>query len=149
MRLTDIQLQRVPHIDSGETLEAAALALRAAHKPVLPVVENGCPIGTLSEKELKPRDRAIPKASESLCVADVCRRDSLVCSKSTALKTALQLMRQHSHDRLLVTEQDGSLAGMITPMELLDLLIERLPEESTGPEMASVHRVRGEQGMEF
>lgn len=145
MRLTDIQLRRVPHIDSGETLEEAARALRAVHHPVLPVVEKGCPIGTLSENELESSDRSAAIASESLCVADVCRRDSLVCSKSTSLKTALRLMRQHAHDRLLVTEQDGSLAGMITPMELLDLLIERLPEESAGPEMASVHRIRGNQ----
>lgn len=145
MKLTDIELRRAPHLNPGDTLEEAGRIMRTVSCHILPVTDKGYPVGTLSERELWPRDDGLT-ASPAVSVADVCRRDALVCSKSVHLKTALQLMRQHHQSWLLVTERDGTLAGMVTPLELLDLLIERVPEEAVGPEMESVHRVRGDYG---
>jgi CBS domain-containing protein len=145
MKITDIAIRRVPTIDATDTLQDAVTAMRKANTGVLPVIEGGRLAGTLSERDILLNGTRSPAASANVRVTDLYRRNPLVCAKHVQLKTALQLMQKHQQSWLLVSDREGAFTGLVTALELIDLLIELVPEEAAGPEMEYVHRVRGDQ----
>ncbi|WP_260291192.1 CBS domain-containing protein [Sedimenticola hydrogenitrophicus] len=149
MKITDIAIRRVPTIDATDTLQEAVTAMRKSNAGVLPVIEGGRLAGTLSERDILLNGSRSPADSENARVADLYRRNPLVCSRQVQLKTALQLMQQHQQSWLLVSDREGEFTGLITALELIDLLLELVPEEAAGPEMEYVHRVRGDQSTSF
>ena len=75
-------------------------------------------------------------------------RDPIACSGDFPLRSALALMRERQQASLVVLDGEGTIAGVVSLAELLDLLEHLVPEETDGPEPEYVRQVRGEDNGE-
>lgn len=143
MKITDIALHQVPFIESGMTLHDAGNVMETTRRGLLPVVENGRLAGTLSVRELALSCCIEGCEPRRTTVADIINRHPVVCAPEHHLASALELMQAHRLTELMVVGRDGEVVGVISSIELLALLKKLLPEETDGPELESVRRVRG------
>jgi CBS domain-containing protein len=144
MNIAEITTRFVPTITPGTSLQAAAASMRMAQSGILPVVEQGQLVGTLSEHDLVLKGYADGLDPLDAVVEQVYDSAPIVCTGDFHLKAALELMQQRQSTWLLVTGEADKIVGVVSLVELLDLLEQSIREESDGPEPNYVKRVRGE-----
>ena len=144
MKIAEISTRFVPSITTGTSLQAAAASMRMAQTGILPVVNQGQLVGTLSERDLVLRGCADGLDPLDATVEQVYDPDPIVCHEDFHLKAALEVMRQRHSTWLVVIGEARKIVGVVSLVELLDLLEQLIREESDGPEPNYVKRVRGE-----
>jgi CBS domain-containing protein len=144
MNIAEITTRYVPTITLGTSLQAAAAGMRMAQTGILPVVEAGRLVGTLSERDLVLKGYADGLDPLDVTVAMVYERDPVACSGALPLKDALDVMRERQSTWLVVSGEAHQIIGVVSLVELLDLLEQNIRDEAEGPEPNSVRRVRGE-----
>lgn len=145
MNINDITLHQVPSVNAKDTLYDAAILMQQTKIGLLPVIEDGRLVGTLSEGEIM-QNSTIPYADpRKASVSDIYNRNPIVCGQHVHLKSALRLMQQHRQSGIAVVDDGGGVIGVVTPLQLVELLLNLVPEERDIPELEFVHRVRGDQ----
>lgn len=144
MKISEITTRNAPTIGPSTTLREAALAMRSAEIGILPVVEDGRVVGTLSERDLAVKGCCIGADPRNDTVAALFNRAPIVCLGHESLKSALALMRERRETWLVVLDRDKAVAGVVSLVELLDILESLVPEgNDDGPVPDYVWRVRG------
>ena len=145
MNIAQISTRNIPVLALTATLQEAGIAMRTASTGILPVVENGSLVGTLSKRDLAINGCGAGLDPRDTTVSRVFDRNPVACVGDVHLKSALELMREHQQTWLIVLDRQGSVTGVVSLIELLDLLVKLMPEEEVeGPEMEYVRRVRGD-----
>jgi CBS domain-containing protein len=146
MIIGEISLHELPHLVARSSVAEAGVALRDALGGVVAVVEEGRLLGSVSERDLAVKACAGGQDPNTVTVAEIFDSHPVVCAFDADLKYALGLMREHRQTWLIVSNGNGAPAGAVSLLQLLEVIDDFVPEESTGPEPEYVHRVRGDTG---
>lgn len=103
----------------------AALIFRDADCGVIPVTEDGFPIGVLTDRDVA---LALPEHNGSLAnvsVADLMTKNVVIIESDATLATAVERLGDRGIRRLLVVDSDNHLVGVLSWTDLVPYLSER------------------------
>lgn len=106
-----------------ETIQADRPALEAAKKMkeadagMIPVMENGNLLGTVTDRDIALRVVAEGRDPQSTTVGEIASRDIVTVQPDEDLDDALQKMGKHQVRRLPVVE-DGRLIGVVAQADV-------------------------------
>lgn len=118
MRLEKIRVKDIMHgvtpvpMESSIT-EVAKIMNRKLIGSVL-VVKDGEPVGMLTERDILRKVVAKGKDPRTTSIYEVMSSPLITTHKDTALPEALKIFRKHYIRRLLITDDDGKIVGIIT-----------------------------------
>jgi CBS domain-containing protein len=110
----EIMKQSVQCAMADDTIQAAARKMRDANVGFLPVCDSSFRVlGTLTDRDLALRVLAENRPLTTK-TGDVMTREVVACRPDDDVLRAEQLMAQHHKSRVLCTEADGRLVGVIS-----------------------------------
>jgi CBS domain-containing protein len=105
MKLRDVMTPNPRTLDSTATVQDAARVMRDADTGVVPIVENGKPVGLITDRDIVVR--AVADGAEPTRPVRELATDTLVTAEpDMSTGEAAELMGQHQVRRLLVCEGD-------------------------------------------
>lgn len=105
----------------GESVQDCARMMKEQNIGFVPVCnQGGEPIGALTDRDLAIRVLAERRPAQTK-VEEVMTRDIISCRVGDDLDRAEQLMREHHKARMMVCDQSGKLAGVISLSDIADL----------------------------
>jgi CBS domain-containing protein len=114
----------------GESVSAVARRMREYHVGDLVVVEGdgaGCvPVGVLTDRDLVIEVMALGVSPETLTAGDVMSQELVSLHESEELPEATALMHAKGVRRLVIVDDEGSLVGLLTVDDILDVLAEEM-----------------------
>ncbi len=126
MRCEEIMKQDVECVRMDEPAKRAARLMRDQNIGFLPVCDEGNKVlGTITDRDLAIRVLADDKWDKDTPIGDVMSREVVACKPGDDLRTAEELLATHKKSRLLVTDDDDRLIGVIS---LSDLAQADVPE---------------------
>jgi CBS domain-containing protein len=105
-----------------DTVQAAARTMRDYGVGCLVVLQDGHPIGLLTDRDLVLRVLAAGTDPSSLHVSDVVTYAPITVSVQDGIETAVERMRVHGVRRLPLVDERGEAVGIVTADDLLVLL---------------------------
>ena len=108
----------------------AAVLMRHHHVGDLVVVEKegeeALPIGIITDRDIVIEVMAQKLDPDSLTVKDIMSTDPVSVPVTTSLLDTLELMKQRGVRRVLVVADDGSLQGLLSADDAIELIAEQL-----------------------
>lgn len=128
MKISSICSRRIVSIDAGSSLVEAAALMREQHVGAL-VVTSQTPEGPGVAGVVTDRDLAIDVLARGLDVATgpigkLARRELVSVTEDQDISAAIALMRDSGVRRLLVTDAEGRLTGIVSLDDMLDACAE-------------------------
>jgi predicted transcriptional regulator len=124
-RMTAAQVMHSPvfSVEPGDPLTRAVKIMDARNISQLPVIENGVPLGCISESAIMSaiEDRGAPKGHD-LTVKQVLEPGFPTVAPGMDIETVVKILQ--NHHAVLVMEE-GKVKGVITKHDLISLIIER------------------------
>jgi len=115
MTCGEIMKRCVIRADENDTVQVAAAYMRDANIGFLPVCDGeGKVVGTLTDRDIAIRVDAEGKSPASCRVREVMTREMISCGAGDDLGRAESLMAEFQKSRLLVTDTEGTLEGVIS-----------------------------------
>jgi CBS-domain-containing membrane protein len=132
IKVRDVMTEAVMFLNAGQSQDEAWEHLRAHEVSGAPVLGRGGKlVGVVTRADLADPRRRAPATAAT--VADAMTRIIYAVRASDPVMHAVRLMlREHIH-RALVVHDDGSIAGIVAPMDILKALTRglELRDEST------------------
>jgi CBS domain-containing protein len=130
MKVESVYTPNVVATARSSTLEEAAETMRKFHVGALLVLDDGpdapSPIGMVTDRDLVLQGVADGVAPGDATVADVMTSSIVSVMQKADLNEALERMRTAGVRRLLVTREDGAVAGMLSVDDVVDGLATEL-----------------------
>jgi CBS domain-containing protein len=104
-------------VDSGSTAVDAAKRMKQADAGMIPVVQNGKLVGTITDRDIAVRVVAEGKDPQTTTVGEIASREVVTVEPDNDLSEALKLMAHHQVRRLPVVEGD-SVVGVIAQADV-------------------------------
>jgi CBS domain-containing protein len=105
-------------VDPDGSVREAAQVMKDADTGIVPVVEGGRLVGTITDRDIAIRVVAEGKDAESSTVAQIASRELVTVDPEQELDEALRLMAKHQVRRLPVVEEDGRLVGILSQADV-------------------------------
>lgn len=128
VRIGDLMTRRVHGVAQNDSVEAVASLLEREHCHHVPVLDDGCPIGIISARDLirlaataKPGEK-----QESFTKArarDIMSTPVETISEDAYVDDAISRIGEGDLHALVVTDDAGSLTGIVTHRDLLQYLM--------------------------
>jgi CBS domain-containing protein len=114
-RCEDIMKQRLQTVGPEDSIQQAAELMALANVGFLPVCDADRRIlGTITDRDIVVRALAKGASPAGCRVGDVMTPEVIACSPDDPVTLAEQFMAQHQVSRIVVTDEDGILAGVIS-----------------------------------
>ena len=131
----DIMKRQALTVAEGDTAQLAAEKMALGNVGFLPVCGSGGRVlGVLTDRDIAVRIVATGLPADTCRVGEAMTRTLVTCRPEDDLAVAEQLMAQHQVSRLLVTDEDGTLRGIVS----LSDLAEREPARRAGATLRAV-----------
>jgi CBS domain-containing protein len=115
MQCDEIMKSDVETIREDATIQEAATKMANAHVGFLPICDDaGKVLGTITDRDITVRAVARNQQPSACKVSEVMTREVIACRPNDSLGTAEQAMADHHKSRVLVTDLDGFLLGVIS-----------------------------------
>ncbi len=115
--------------DRDETSQVAASRMNTRNVGTLVVIDDEKrPIGILTDRDLTIRVVAKGLDASTTLVKEIMSPSPACVKEDDVIETAITMMRRGSHRRLLVVDEEGKLAGLLSLDDILDLLSEEFEE---------------------
>jgi CBS domain-containing protein len=124
--------KQVTHIPPDAPVEAAARLMRDGGIGFLPVCDlDTRVVGVVTDRDIVTRLHAAGRSASEVPVSSVMSTDVVACHPNDSLATAMTLLARKKKFRLVLVEESGRLAGVISitdlsecapPMELARLM---------------------------
>lgn len=110
---------------ASETVRAAARRMREAGVGALVVLDDGAaPVGILTDRDIAVRCVGLDEDPDTTRVRDVMTTPAHSVPETTPIEEALRLMAGLATRRVVVTDEQGGLAGILALDDVLELLVE-------------------------
>lgn len=130
MRVGEFCNREVVMIEEERSITEAAVVMREYHVGDVIIVreEYGkqTPVGILTDRDIALGIVAGGANPNDVCVADAMSSDLTTVTEDDDLMHVIEVMREHGIRRVPVTDAEGTLAGIMTVDDVLDLLSEVL-----------------------
>lgn len=121
LRVKDVMTEAILLLRADMVVDDAWSLLHDAGVNGAPVLDaRGRLVGVLSNTDLADPRRRHPNGAS--CVADVMTRVVYAVRADDAVLTAVRLMEDENIHRAVVVNDDGTLAGIVVPMDILRVL---------------------------
>jgi signal-transduction protein with cAMP-binding, CBS, and nucleotidyltransferase domain len=144
--------KRLETLAETDTIARAAEAMRDSGVGFLPICgANRKVIGVVTDRDLVTRGMASGLDSKTTSAAMIMTSPALTCLANADLREAEELMARERRARLIVTDDDGTLAGVLTVADLVEHAPGRqalrtvksiLWREALGPRAGAAHGQR-------
>jgi CBS domain-containing protein len=104
MKLRDVMTPNPRTLEPSASLQDAACLMRDEDTGVVPIVENGRPVGLITDRDIVVRAVADGSTGLNRSVRDVATTDVLTAGPDMSTEEAANLMGRHQVRRLLVCE---------------------------------------------
>ena len=119
-------------VEPAISVTEAAVLMRRHHVGDLVVVEKAGgqarPVGIITDRDTVIEVVAQKIDPDSLTVNDIMSTDPVSVVEATSLLDTLDLMKQHGIRRMLVVDDSGSLQGLLTADDAIELIAEQLSD---------------------
>jgi len=130
MRIGEICIRDVVHVERGTSVQEAARLMRSEHVGDVIVVDQGgrglLPVGIVTDRDIVVQVTAVGLDPASLAAGDIMTMDLVTAPEDQDLFETLEQMRRHSIRRLPVVDKMGCLVGVIAADDVLELLAMQL-----------------------
>jgi len=117
-------------VEPTVSVTEAAVLMRRHHVGDLVVVEKAGeatrPVGIITDRDIVIEVMAQKIDPDSLTVKDIMSTDPVSVAETTSLLDTLVLMKQRGVRRVLVVADDGSLQGLLSADDAIELIAEQL-----------------------
>jgi CBS domain-containing protein len=121
LRCADVMKRKVMTVREGDSIDRAAEKMALGNLGFLPVCDDDRRVvGTLTDRDIVVRVVAKELAPSTRTVGQVMTRDVVACEPDDELTLAEQVMAQNQVSRLVITDEDGILAGVISLSDLAE-----------------------------
>lgn len=115
MRCEEIMKTTVEVLKQDDDVRTAAQRMRDANVGFLPVCDaNRKVIGTLTDRDIALRCCTGDRPPSSVKVSEIMTREAVTCRPQDDLRTAEELMGKHHKSRIIVTDDQGVIRGVIS-----------------------------------
>lgn len=118
MKIKDIMTVDVATLDPDSSVEQAARLMRDAGVGFAPVVSEGMVLGVLTDRDIVVRAAAKGHDLKAVKVLDILTPGAVHCGESDDLETAAGLMADNRVRRIVVVNDDNTLAGVLSLSDL-------------------------------
>ena len=129
-QVRDIMEKNVITIDINETANHAANQMKENDISFLVIIENGKPVGVVSERDFVQKICANNQNSSDVKISDIMSYKFRWVNPITKIEDAIQKMLNNNIRRLLILD-DEKLVGVITQTDLASYLREKLMIDGT------------------
>jgi len=141
MNIRDVMTPNPQFVTPNESIQSAARIMRDSDTGVVPVVENGRPVGLVSDGDMVVRAVADGGAM-TRPVSEICSGAIVAATPEMSTREAAQLMSDHQVRRLPVVENER-LVGMVS---IGDLAVKEGKDSRTGDTLQAISEGVKEQG---
>lgn len=110
---------------TASTVIEAVLIFRDADCGAIPITDAGKPVGILTDRDVALALAGHENDLSRTPVGDLMKTDLVTVGFDDTLETALELLGRHAVRRLLVTDSDGVLQGILSWSDLVPHITER------------------------
>jgi len=111
MNIRDVMTNNPRTVSSQDSIQNAARIMRDEDTGAVPVVDNGRPVGIVTDRDIVVR--AVAEGQLDKPVREIVSGDVIVARPDMSTKEAAQLMSEHQVRRLPVVENDR-LVGIVS-----------------------------------
>ena len=129
-QIRDIMEKNVITIDINETANHAANQMKENDISFLVIIENGKPVGVVSERDFVQKLCINNQNSSDVKISDIMSYKFRWVNPTTKIEDAIQKMLNNNIRRLLILD-DEKLVGVITQTDLASYLREKLMIDGT------------------
>ena len=129
-QIRDIMEKNVITIEKAKTAQDAAKIINEKDISFLVVMDEGLPVGVLSESDFVRKIAAEDKKSSDVPISDIMSYKFRSVGPTTTIENAVQKMLNNNIRRLLILEDD-KLVGVITQTDLASYLRDQLLVDGT------------------
>lgn len=129
-QVRDIMEKNVITIDIDETANNAANQMKENDISFLVIIENGKPVGVVSERDFVQKLCINNQSSSDVKISDIMSYKFRWVNPTTKIEDAIQKMLNNNIRRLLILD-DEKLVGVITQTDLASYLREKLMIDGT------------------
>ncbi len=141
MNIRDVMTPNPRTVAPDDTIQNAARIMRDEDTGVVPVVENGRPIGVVTDRDIVVR--AVADGGEmNRTVREICTGAIVAATPDMSTREAAQLMSDHQVRRLPVVENER-LVGIVS---IGDLAVKEGKDGRTGDTLQSISEGVKERG---
>ncbi|MTI80993.1 MAG: CBS domain-containing protein [Firmicutes bacterium] len=133
-KLQDIMTQNVASVSPQQTVAQAAQIMSQYNVGVVPVVQNGKPVGMLTDRDITLRVSSNGQDANTTQVQSVMSNGVMSGTTDMDVHEASKLMAQNQIRRLPVT-QNGQMAGIVS---LGDLAVQNVYQNEAGQALTSI-----------
>ena len=120
MLVRDVMTRRAATVEAADTLQAAARVMREMGVGALPVTEAGEPIGFVTDRDLVIRAVAAGYDPCRAVVRSAMTAQLISCREDEELEDAARRMEELAVRRLVVLDERGRIAGMLSVEDLAE-----------------------------
>jgi CBS domain-containing protein len=121
MRCRDIMSKRLETLSEKDSIARAAIAMKEAQVGFLPICGTDQKvIGVVTDRDLVTRGLAKGLDPRTTSAAMIMTAPAITCLADTELRAAEELMVSERLSRLVVTNGDGTIAGVLSVVDLVE-----------------------------
>jgi CBS domain-containing protein len=114
----DVMTSDPASIEADSPVVEAARIMKEQDVGIIPVVEGGRLVGTVTDRDIAVRIVAGGKDPQSVNVREIASTDLVTVDPQQGLDEALRLMANHQVRRLPVVGEDGRLVGIVAQADV-------------------------------
>jgi predicted transcriptional regulator len=114
MKVKDVMTQRPEGIRSSQTLREAAEKMRDLNIGFLPVYDRDTVTGTITDRDIAIKGIASELNPDHASVGEIMSKQLWQCREEDDITTAARTMENAQVRRLLVTEGNGKVTGVLS-----------------------------------
>ncbi|MFO0757468.1 MAG: CBS domain-containing protein [Byssovorax sp.] len=134
VRVRDIMSVNVFTLSGRTSVDDAARSLTYHKVSGAPVIDQGRIVGVVSNTDLvHPRYRSTPE--RTVTVHEAMTKIVYAVRPGDAAMAAARLMVKENIHRAIVVDEQGKLAGLVTPMDILKAIVEGKQVDDLPPEL--------------
>lgn len=118
MKINEIMSKKFESVAPNTSVKEAGILMHDKHIGFVPVLDNGQPVGILTDRDICICGVAVGRDAVMTKVKDIMIKGVATCKDDDDIEEAARVMREHHIRRLVVVNSDDSVAGVVTVDDL-------------------------------